>query len=84
MAAVNCDGTKKVIDQSCHTVASTNGVIQKSYVVLEQQYPQFKKKTECYVLEILLQNFRWSTNIYWKQVISRWSQGLALSNSIKN
>ena len=44
MAAVNCDGTKKVIDQSCHTVASTNGVIQKSYVVLEQQYPQFKKK----------------------------------------
>ena len=44
MAAVNCDGTEKVIDQSCHTVASTNDVIQKSYVVLEQQYPELKKK----------------------------------------
>ena len=68
MAAVNWDGAEKVIDQSCHTVTLTNDVIQKSYVVWEQQHPQPKKKTECYILKIfnfLLQNARWSTNIYW-------------------
>ena len=44
MAAVNWDGTEKVIDQSWHTVTLTNDVIQKSYVVWQQKYPQSKKK----------------------------------------
>ena len=44
MAALNWDGTEKVIDQSCHTVTLANDVIQKSCVVREQQYPQSKKK----------------------------------------
>ena len=60
MAAVNWDGTEKVIDQRCHTVTSTNDVIQKSYVVREQQYPRLKK-TECYILKtsnLLFQNAR--------------------------
>ena len=43
MAAVNRDGTEKVTDQSFHTVTLTNDVMQKSYVVGEQQYPQPKK-----------------------------------------
>ena len=46
MAAFNWDGTDKVIDQNCHTVTLTNDVIQKSYVVWEQQYPQSKKKEQ--------------------------------------
>ena len=44
MAAVNWDGTEKVIDQSCYTVTLINDVTQKSYVVWEQQYPQSKKQ----------------------------------------
>ena len=86
MAAVNWDGTEKVIDQRCHTVNLTNDFIQKSYVVWEQWYPQPPKKAECYILKIfnlLLQNSCCGTNIYWKQGISRWSQQLAPSNSLK-
>ena len=51
MAAVNWYGTEKVIDQSCHTVTLTNDVIQKSYVVSEQQYPLSKKKAGCHILK---------------------------------
>ena len=39
MAAVNWDGTEKVIEQSCHTVTLTKMSYKKSYVVWEQQYP---------------------------------------------
>ena len=46
MAAVNWGGTEKEIEQSSHTVTLTNDVIQKSYVVWEQQYQQSKEKTE--------------------------------------
>ena len=44
MTAVNWSGTEKEIEQSSHTVTLTNDVIQKSYVVREQQYQQSKKK----------------------------------------
>ena len=40
MATVNWDGTEKVIDQSFHTVTLSDDVVQKSYVVWEQQYAQ--------------------------------------------
>ena len=46
MAAVSLHGTEKVIEQSRQTVTLTNDVIQKSYVVWEQQYPQSKKKQQ--------------------------------------
>ena len=72
MADINWDGTEKVIDQSCHTVTLTVDIKQKSFVVSEQQYPQSKKN--CYIFKIfnlLHQNACLSTNIYWKQVISR-------------
>ena len=46
MTAVNWSGTEKEIEQSSHTVTLTNDVIQKSYVVREQQYQQSKKKKQ--------------------------------------
>ena len=73
MAAVNWDGSEKVIDHfswCCHT---------KSYVFWEQQYPQSKKKPECYILNIfnlLFQNTCWSTNIYWRKL---WKAYFALA-----
>ena len=44
MAAVNWDGTEKVIDQSCHTVTLTNDVIQKNPMSFENNNIHSPKK----------------------------------------
>ena len=46
MAAVNWDGTEKVIEQSCHTVTLTNDVIQKIVCRLRATISIVQKKTE--------------------------------------
>ena len=46
MAAVNWDGTEKVIEQSCHTVTLTNDVIQKILCRLRATISIVQKKTE--------------------------------------
>ena len=59
MTAVNWSGTEKEIEQSSHTVTLTNDVIQKSYVVREQQYQQSKKKNRILkIFNFSLQNSR--------------------------
>ena len=53
-----------------------------SYIeYLKKKCPQTKKQNA--VLSKNFQNTLWSTNVYWKQVISRWSQRLAFSASMK-
>ena len=44
MAAVNWDGTEKVIEQSCHTVTLTNDVIQKILCRLRTAISLVQKK----------------------------------------
>ena len=58
MAAVNWDGTEKIIDQSCHTVIVTK-TSYKLLMSFENNNIHRPKKTVCDILKIfnfLLQN----------------------------
>ena len=75
MAAVKWDGTQKVRDLGYHTITLTDDAIKNpmSFENNNIQSPKKKKTTtQCYILKffnLLLPNSRWSTEIYWTQVI---------------
>ena len=59
MAAVQWDGTEKVIDQRCHTVTLTDDVMPNHMLFKNNNIdsPKKKRKAECYRYFKIFQHF---------------------------